>query len=262
MYNFWVQVWSNYKGLFDWLNWRGYIANVIIYPIVAILMYAMLGRYALDQAAAIFFTIGMSVSLMTYNLISGITQSYANDRWNYTLPFLYVSGASRFQNYLSRAVLHYPNGLLVFITALAMIRLTTNVDFGLVNWAGVIPAVLVITASICAMAQFLGIFSIIFREWLNTLAFSLGISFIFSGVIVPLEVFPPLVQELAKLLPVTNGLTAIRAAFAGAALADIYWPILREGLTGLVYFGAGLVNFIVFERLAKRSGILDAEDIS
>jgi ABC-type polysaccharide/polyol phosphate export permease len=259
MYNFWVQVWAHYKGLYDWLHPRGYIANVIIYPIVVILMYSVLGRYALDPAAAAFFTIGMTVSLMTYNIISAITMSYANDRWYSTLTFLYVSKANRFLNYLSRCILHYPTGLVVFITSMVMIKLTTSVDFGLVNWLGLIVAVLVLNASLCAFSQFLGIFSIILTEWLNTLAFSLGISFILSGIIVPLDVFPQGVQEFAKILPVTNGLIAIRAAFSGAALSAFYFDIIREALTSAVYFAAGYYCFLLFERVVKRSGKLEME---
>src|SRR3990170_1889575 len=101
MYNFWVATWSYYKGLYDWLHWRGYIANVIGYPVMMVLLYSLLGRYALDAKMAAFFAIGMAVSTMTYNLISAITQSYANDRWYQTLPSLYITRASRFTNFAS-----------------------------------------------------------------------------------------------------------------------------------------------------------------
>jgi ABC-type polysaccharide/polyol phosphate export permease len=261
MYNFWIQVWSHYKGLYDWLHPRGYIANVIVYPIVAILMYSVLGRYALDAKMAAFFTIGMTASLMSYNIISAITMSYANDRWYSTLPFLYISKANRFLNFSSRCILHYPTGLLVCLTCMIMIRLTTSVNFGIVNWLALIPAVLVINASLCAFAQFLGIFSIVLTEWLNTLAFSLGITFPLTGMIIPLDTFPVALQEIAKILPITNGLTAIRSAFDGAPFSIIYFDIIREALTGIVYFSIGYFCFVLFERIVKRSGKLEMESM-
>lgn len=259
MYNFWVQAWAYYKGLYDWLHPRGYIANVVGTPVMMVLMYGMLGRYALDPAASAFFAIGMNVSTMGYNIISAITMSYANDRWYSMLNFLYISKANRFLNFLSRCVLHYPTGLLSFFIGMVMIRLITSVDFGLVNWPGLIVAVLIINASLCALAQFLGIFSIIFTEWLNTLAFSLGITFILCGVIVPLDVFPPAVQEISRILPMTNGLTTVRAAFDGAAFSTFYFDIIREALTGIVYFAVGYYCFTLFERIVKRSGKLEME---
>lgn len=259
MYNFWVQVWSYYKGLYDWLHPRGYIANVIVYPIVAILMYSLLGRYALDPKWAAFFTIGMTASLMSYNLISAVTMSYANDRWYATLSFLYITRANRFFNFLSRCIFHYPTGLLVCLTCMIMIRLTTNVDFGMVNWPVLVLAVLVVNASILAFAQLLGIFSIVLKEWLNTLAFSLGITFPLTGMIIPLDTFPPALQEIARLLPITNGLTALRSAFDGASFSAIYFDIIREALTGIIYFAIGYFCFELFERIVKRNGSLEME---
>lgn len=259
MYNFWVQIWSYYKGLYDWLHPRGYIANVFVYPVVAILMYSMLGRYALDEKAAAYFTIGMTASIMSYNLISAVTQSYANDRWYYTLSFLYITKVNRFLNFLSRCILHYPTGLLVCITCLIMIRLTTPVDFGLVNWPALILAILVVNASILAFAQFLGIFSIILKEWLTVLAFSLGITLPFTGMIIPLSNFPVALQEIGKLLPITNGLAAIRSAFDGAPFSVLYFNIVREALTGIVYLAIGYLCFALFEHVVKRSGSLEME---
>src|SRR3972149_2482725 len=117
MYNFWQTTWSIHKGLYDWLHWRGYVANVIGYPVMMVLLYALLGQYALDAKTAAFFAIGMSVSTMTYNIICAITQSFANDRWYQTLSLLYITRASRFKNFLSRWIPHYPTGLVDFIYA-------------------------------------------------------------------------------------------------------------------------------------------------
>jgi ABC-type polysaccharide/polyol phosphate export permease len=259
MYNFWVQVWSNYKGLYDYLNWRGYAANVIVYPIIGVLMFSMLGKYTLDAKAAIFLTVGMTVSFMNYNIISAITMSYANDRWYSTLTLLYISSASRFLNFISRCVLHYPTGVLACLVSIIMIRLTTTVDFGLINWPALILTLLIVNLSICAFAQFLGIFSIVFTEWLNTLAFSLSVCFILTGGVFPLEVLPKALQEAGKLLPMTNGLLAIRAAFEGAPLGDIWFSVTREALTGITYFAIGYFCFVLFEKVAKRRGTLDME---
>ncbi len=259
MYNFWIQTWTYYKGLYDWLHPRGYIANVIGTPVMFVLMWAMMGRYAIDPAASAYYAIGMNVSTMGYNIISALTMSYANDRWYSGLTYLYITKANRFLNFLSRCIPHYTTGLLSFITGMVMIRLITPVDFGAVNWTGLIVATLVVAASVLALAQFLGIFCIIFTEWLNTLAFSLGVTFILCGFVLPLNIFPQWVQEIGKLLPMTNGLIAIRAAFSGAAFSTFWFDILREALTGIVYFVVGYYCFVFFERVVKRSGKLEME---
>src|SRR3972149_3018202 len=111
MYNFWVATWSYYKGLYDWLHWRGYIANVIGYPVMMVLLYSLLGRYALDAKMAAFFAIGMAVSTMTYNLISAIPQTSANALTGGGPPHLDPPAAHRLEVLPSRWVVHYPTGL-------------------------------------------------------------------------------------------------------------------------------------------------------
>jgi ABC-type polysaccharide/polyol phosphate export permease len=257
MYNFWVQMKSNYKGLYDFGNPRGYIANVVFYPIIMVLMFAMLGKYAISPEMAIFFAVGMTVSCMNLNIITAITQSYANERWYGTLSLLYATNANRFINYLSRWMLHYPTGLISLIVSLGMIRLTTNLDFGIINWPVLILAMLSVNLSICAFAQFLGIFSIVFTEWLNTLSFSLGVCFILTGIILPASVLPVGLQEIGKCLPMTNGLAAARAVFYGAPFGDVYFDIIREFMTAIVYFAVGYLCFVVFEKIARRTGTLE-----
>jgi ABC-2 type transport system permease protein len=261
MYNFWIQAISYYRGLNDWYKGPPFIANFILFPIATILTWAILGRFALDAEAAKFFTIGQMASQSAYGILCASTMSYANDRWYSMLALLYLSPANRLLNFTSRCVLLYPIGLVICATCLVMIRLTTTVDFGAVNWPFLVFSLLVVNASILAFAQFLSIFSIVFREWLNTLAFALGIILILAGIIMPLSIFPGWVQEIGKLLPITNGLNAVRSAFDGEAFSAGGFSLLREAITALVYFFIGFGGFIVFEGVAKRKGIVDMEDI-
>jgi ABC-2 type transport system permease protein len=260
MYNFWIQTITQYRGLNDWYKGPPFFANFILFPAITILMWAILGRFALDAKAAMFFAIGQMVSTAAYGIFCASTMSYANDRWYSTLSLLYISPASRFQNFASRAVLMFPIGLVCCVTCLVMIRLTTPVDFGAINWPVLVLALIVVNLSIVAFAQFLSIFSIVFREWLNTLAIALGVILILTGVVMPLTIFPTWVQELGKLIPITNGLITIRSAFAGEAFSAGSFDLLREAVTGLVYFMVGYFGFVLFEGVAKRGGIMDAED--
>jgi ABC-2 type transport system permease protein len=262
MYNFWVQCITYYRGLNDWYKGPPYFANFILFPVATILTWAILGRFAINADAAKFFTIGQMVSQSAYGIFCASTMSYANDRWYSMLGLFYISPASRLLNFTSRAILLYPIGLVIYITCMVMIRLTTSVDFSVINWPALIISLLVVNASILAFAQFLSIFAIIFREWLNTLAFALGIILILTGIVMPLSIFPTWVQEIGKLLPITNGLNAVRSAFNGQAFSSGSFYLLREVLTGAAYFFIGYLGFIIFEGVAKRKGIVDVEDIS
>ncbi|OGO07016.1 MAG: hypothetical protein A2Z76_04170 [Chloroflexi bacterium RBG_13_56_8b] len=259
MYNFWVQVYSTYKGLFYWLNWTSYLTNMFIAPAIFVISYSILGRFALGPEAAQFYGLGITMSHTTFILISGITQAYTYDRELGTISFFYVSPANRLVNFLSRPVLHYPNALLVFATGFTTLCLLVDIDLSFMNWTSFSLALLVTAASVAAFAQFLSVFTIIIRDWINIMSLTTGILLVFTGMMIPVEIFPPAIQELAKLLPVTNGLSAIRAAFTGAVFSDVSLVILREALTGLVYLTIGFIGFTLFERVAKRTGALEKE---
>jgi ABC-2 type transport system permease protein len=260
MYNYFVQAWSTYKGLFYWLNWPGYISNVFLRPMVMVLTYALLGRFALDLDAARDYSLGIGIYSMMFILVGAISQSYTYDRFQGTIAFLYISPANRLVNYLSRMLLHIPNALLVFIFGFGTACLLVNINFGLVNWLAFILSVFITACSIAAFGQAIGVAAIALRNWMNTFGLILGLFIVLTGVIIPLSVFPPVVREICKLLPMTNGLIATRLAFAGGAFSSVCYPMLREALTGLVYLFIGYIGFGVFETIVKHNGALE-EDI-
>ena len=262
MYSFFIQSYSNYKGLFYWLNWPGYISNVVLRPMVMVLTYALLGRFALNPEAARNFALGIGVFSMVFILVGGIAQSYAYDRSQGTIAFVFLSPVNRLVNYLSRMIIHLPNALIVFFFGLAAAWLLAGIDFGLVNWGGFIISIVITAASIAAFGQAIGVVAIALRNWLNTFGLILGIVMALTGIIVPLSVYPPFIQEFCKILPMTNGLTAAKLAFAGASFTSLWSLVLREALTGLVYLFLGYCGFWLFERVVKHTGALDAETMS
>ena len=257
--NFLIQADVTYRGLFGWFNWFGYISNVIFRPVVLVLIYSVLGRFAGSPEAGRNYALGIACFTMAMNVLPGIAQCYTYDRTGGTLSFFFASPANRFESYLARAVLHYPNGLLSFASTVVTAWLVVGIDFSPVNWGGFIFAVLITALSIAALGEFLGPFAIAFRDWSNIQNILVGMILVFSGVIIPLNVFPVPIQEFARLLPITNGLVSIRSTFTGAPLAENSGYLIREGLTGLTYLALGYLGFGLFEKVARRNGALEQE---
>lgn len=261
LYNFFIQAYSTYRALYAWLNWKGYISGVIVQPFASVIMFSMLGRFSNNPLAAQEYAMGIAVTSMVFVLSNGIAQSYQYDRDWGTISFFFVTPANRLISFISRSVLHYPNALLSFSMGLIAARLIVNLSFGSVNWPGFILSALVIAFSVTAFGQLLGTCSIAFRNWIGFQAIANGIAIILTGAIIPISVFPAPVQEFARLLPMTNGLFAIRDTFAGAAFSQVWNDVLREALTGLAYYVVAFVGFIVFEQVAKMTGTLDTNTL-
>ncbi|MFC2014892.1 ABC transporter permease [Chloroflexota bacterium] len=259
MFNFLVQADTTYRGLFHWFNWFGYSSSVFIRPAVFIIMYSILGRFSGSPEMIRHYAIGVATYSMAVIVLPAISACYVNDRFGGTLAFFFASPANRFVSFMARTVFHFPNAPLSFMAALFMAWIVADLDFNSVNWVGFIVAALITAASVTAFGALVANFAIVFRDWTITQAIPVGMILVLSGVIIPLTVFSEPIQEFARLLPVTNGLIAIRSTFGGSPLSEASGYILREGISGLIYFMIGFAGFTLFEGVSKRRGTLELE---
>lgn len=261
MYNFWVQSYSNYKGLFYWLNWTGYISGVLLQPFATVLMFAILGRFTSNPEIVKAYALGIAVMGMAWILIAGLTQTYYRERGLGATQFVFVSTTSRLVNFLARMMLHGPNAVVSMVCGLLAAWLILGVDFGAIYWGGFLVVTLVLVFSLTAFAQLLGVLSVAVRDWIGISSIANGLLIILTGAIIPVTVFPGFIQEFAKLLPVTNGLAALKAAFTGEGFAIISGDIVREVITGLAYLIVAYVAYRLFEIRVKKAGTLERDAI-
>ena len=97
----------------------------------------------------------------------------------------------------------------------------------------------------------------VFRNWAVAQGTVLSIFLLITGIIIPVTIFPDVVEVFARLLPITNGLFAVRDAFAGAPLSEVSGAILREAITGLTYYVITYAGLLVFEYIVRKTGTLD-----
>ena len=163
--NAFYQIYFTYRGLFGWLNWQAYISNVFFRPVLFLLIFTLVGRFARDPQAAERYIIGMSVFAVVWMLSGGILSGFANERSFGTLPYIFSSRGSRLVHYFSRGVLHYPNGLISFVTCLIVAWLLLDLDLSRVNWLASLSAVFLIAASSTAFMLLMGSVSLVYRDW-------------------------------------------------------------------------------------------------
>lgn len=252
--NWWRQSFYSYKGLFLWLNWPGYISNIFVRPVLLVTMFSLTGRFARGEAAAETFAIGMVAYGIPNLLLGGIMQGFYYERSFATLSMLFASTTNRLQTYLARAVLHWPGVVISVVASIAGAHLVVGLDFEGANWAGVSVAFLLICTTTALFALALGNFCIPVRDWQSPYGVTQIAFLALTGAIIPRDDLPLGLRELGAALPITHGLEAARAAFAGANLPAIWDDLLLEAVVGLGYGVAGYVLFRVSEAYARRSG--------
>lgn len=121
------------------------------------------------------------------------------------------------------------------------------------NWPG---AVLVLAVSVLAFTR-LGILSasylLLFKRGNPAKWFFLGVAGLVSGMMYPVSVLPRVLQELARLIPVTYSLEGMRAALLGQASLGQLWPSVRA----LLLFAVVLLplSFAAFSWSLRRTKI-------
>lgn len=257
MLNLYRQAYYSYKGLFMWLNWPGYISTLVFRPVFNVFIFALVGKFALNPAAAQSYILGMAAFQIPFVVMGGVSQCFTYERSFGTLSFVYVSSGSRWTNYLSKGLFHYPNGLVVVTLSLLAGWVFLSLDFSQVNWLTLVITILIIGISSLALSLLIGNFSIIFEDWATVYGATHGVLIALTGVIIPVASLPWFLSEFSQILPLTHGLVAFRQAFTGSGLMAARNDLLFELLIGIVYGTLGFIFYKWMEKEAKQRGVLD-----
>jgi ABC-type polysaccharide/polyol phosphate export permease len=255
MINFVRQAYYSYRGLFSWLPWPSYITTIVLTPAFSIIMFTLVGRFALGPAVARTYILGLVASYIPFVLSGSILQCFVHEKYWATLSIVYASRGNRAAIFFSRQLFHIPNGFAIAISGLFFSWLLLGLDFGHVNWLVLFLAVLVITLSSCTASACLGNLSVIMNDWIMLYRVFSGILLVMTGVIIPLSSFPPLLAAFSRILPLTHGLPAFRSAFESGTLPAVLPSLAGELTVGLGYAIIGLAGYYVSELIAKRQGL-------
>ena len=229
MRNFAIQSYLSYRALFLWLNWPSYIGNIFLTPVMYMVMLAVTGRFANSPVSADFYIKGMAAYSIPFILHWGITQCFFYDRAFGTLSVLFGSSGNRWLIYWSRGSFHFPNGILTVVTTILFAWAFLELDLSKADWVTLSCSILLVGLSCTASGLFVGVFTIVFRDWIVISAVATGVLLIFTGVVIPIDSLPTPFNYLGQILPLTHGLVAFREGFAGASVVsvgeELFWEL-------------------------------------
>jgi ABC-2 type transport system permease protein len=257
----WRQSYYSYKALFTWHDWPAYAANVLVRPALMATMFGLTGRFARGEQAAFDYVVGMSAFSMMNIVLAGILQSFSGERFYGTLGLLFSSPASRLQSFLTRALFHYPNGLLNIAIGLGWSALALSISFGDAKWQAVIIGFLVLALSATMFSLFMGNLAIVFRNWNFFMALTTAFWMGLTGVVIPRDDLPAGLYQVSEIMPMTHALEGIREAFAGASLTGISDHLALELLVGSGYAVIGFGLFRLLEQYARRTGAYELSEV-
>jgi len=243
-----------YRALFAWLNPLDYLTIKIIEPIAQLLFFVLLGQFAGLDAA--YFILGNAVRLASVSGLYGCVMVMIEERMNGTLQLVTASATPLAQTLVARIALQGLDGVLTSALGLTVGFLFLGLDASQVNWGWLLLALLVTSYAIAGLGLFVSIFGVfgVDLTFIMNLAYTLLL--LLCGVNFPITLLPLPLQIIANLLPLTHGLTAVRAIAIGD-LTGVPGQLLLEALIGLGYGIGGYLLFRYAEYRARVLGTLD-----
>jgi ABC-2 type transport system permease protein len=200
----------------------------------------------------------MSAVSIPWVFLGGVLQVFYYERALGTLSVLLGAHGRRAPIYFSRAAVHWANAVLALAASLLFSWAFLGLDLSRLDPLTLAGAFLLITASSAAFALCLGNVAIAFQEWNSIVILSNGIFIALTGAVIPRDSLPGVLYAVGEVLPLSHGLVAFRAAFAGATLPAVAGDLLGELVVALAYAVAGFFVFRLLEDQARRRGNSDA----
>jgi ABC-2 type transport system permease protein len=241
---------ADYRVIFTWRSWLlGWMVRVI----AQVSFFALIGLRVADERSAFYILIGNCLAVAAQSGVFSLNMT-TTERWAGTLPLLVASPSSPLLVFASRGAYLAVDGALSAVGALFIAGPLFGLDLPWPRVLIVIPLTGLIAASAYCLGTFLAGIVFRFREGNSLVVNTTYVGLMAAcGVNVPLDYYPPLLAWLSHLLPLTNGLLAIRGVFEGAPADEILAHAAAEALVGIGWLTLALLTF---NRLASR-GRLD-----
>lgn len=250
--------WSSLNALMDLravYSWRTWTLGWLARCLTQVAAFGLLGAMVADGATQAYLVVGTAI-VAGLASVSLVVQSTAWERQAGTLPFLVVSGAPPFLVFAGRGLQWLVDGTVVCLLALMTIPALFGLGTTVAAIAQAVPLILVTYATMYAFSLILAA-AILGIPGARNLASNVSTAFIalFCGVQVTLTFWPAWLQQIAQLLPLTHGVSAIRTSLSGRGFDWVQF-LAQCALLGF-YFSLASAAFTLFVRRGRRRGSIE-----
>lgn len=241
-----------------WRNWRVWMMAHVMRVATTAAMWILLGRLLASEETVQFLLIGQ-IAIVGAQFSGWAVQAFTWDRMFVgTYPMLIAAPSSLVPIMLGRTVVWLFNGVATaFATLLVLVPVfDLPVTPGRLVW--LLPALVLVCASSYGFAFCLGALINWIPRSRNVVQNAVVIVMTgVCGVVVPITFWPPWVQAVAQVLPVTHGLQSIRLMMAGGPPPEFVAGFVVEAIVGFAWFAIGILTLDRTVLAARRTGAID-----
>jgi ABC-2 type transport system permease protein len=245
---------ADYRAIFTWKSW---LAGWMVRVIAQVAFFALIGERLGDEQKTFYLLVGNSILIAALTGIFSLNMTAA-ERWAGTLPLLVASPSSPVVVFSARGSYLAVDGALSALAALFIAGPMFGMELPWPRVLAVVPLTGVVALASYCFGTFLA--GIVFRfRSINSLVVLTTFVVLMAacGVNVPLSYYPEALEWLSRVLPVTNGLLAIRGVFDGADAGTILRDAGLEGAVAVGWMTVALASFNQLAARGRRDGSLD-----
>lgn len=247
----------SYKALFGVLNIQAYVLIKLIGPMLHLIFFALVARYAYQTTDLTPWIIGNAMVLTYFNALFGVGAQMTGERMMGTLKILIASPANSLGIFLPRSILHTIDAVITVSFGL----LAGALFFGFRIPLGQVPAfyavILVGAFSAMCFGLFISSAGLLTRDLNMVLNVASMTLLTVTGANVAIERLPIWLRWAPDWLPLSRSIALGRIVQQGGSLTGHMDLLVGELLIGGLFALAGYAMFRGIERIAVRRGTLD-----
>jgi ABC-2 type transport system permease protein len=229
-------------------TWKTWVGGWMLRIVTNVVMWVMMGKLLHSPEQLHYLLIGNAAvaGLGTFALPAA-----SWDRFDGTHSLLVMSPSSLAPSVMGRMSIWMFGWIASSLLTFAILLLAFDFPVSLEGAIAIVVLEPLLCINTLFISGFLGALASLAPKLRNLIAWVLiFLTSALCGVNVSVSFWPPWVQFIANIMPVTHGLEAMRLALAGAPAAAIFHKVFLEILVGLGWF---VLAVLCFGRTTERS---------
>jgi ABC-2 type transport system permease protein len=221
------------------------------------LFFVLMAMAAGGEAQARFALIGNAIHVAVLIAIIFMAGVIETEKWAGTLLYWIASPAKWLPTMLGRSVADFGRAVFTATVIFAVLIPLIAPDISWINLLRAVPVILITLASASTIGWLIGSIALPVRWGTmigNVVAYSM---MILCGINFPVTSLPPVVQKVSSLIPVTNGLLAIRGIIDGASYPNVIPLVGKELIIAVVFGTIAWLTFGYRLRVLRQGGNLE-----
>ncbi|MFE8700009.1 ABC transporter permease [Cytobacillus sp. FJAT-54145] len=245
----------SYKAIYTFQTIKLFILFRIVDPFMHYIFFATLASSLVGSDYLKYVVIGNIAYYTCQTMMINFMNMFRMERRYGTLELNIASPTPTLIIILRKGIVPLLDGLFVFTVGLMI----GSVLFGLLfpfNHLGTLFVLFVITLfSILCFSLLFASVSLLFSNVNLFLNLALAFFQVFCGVNFSVTLLPEALEVMARLLPLTHSIEALRTIY-GLENYDVYSLLIKEFIIGVCYLVVSISMVFVMEKQARRNGAL------